>query len=540
MIRFDGVGVRFADTAGPVLDGVDLTISEGELALVVGRTGSGKTTLLRAVNGLVPHFSGGTLTGRVVVDGRDTRDHRPRDLADVVGYVGQDPLSGFVSDTVEDELAYGMESLGLPADVMRKRVEETLDLLGLADLRHRPLAGLSGGQQQRVAIGSVLTTHPRILVLDEPTSALDPLAAEDVLATLQRLVHDLGMTVLLAEHRLERVAQYADRVVLVPGDGRPVVSGTPQDVLATAPVAPPVVELGRIAGWTPLPLSVRDARRRAVPLREALADVDVPDRSVSAGPVVAKVEHLVASYGQVPALQGVSTTLARGEVVALMGRNGAGKSTLLKALVGMKRPTGGTVLVDGHEPATLKPVELLHHVGLVPQVPGDLLYSATVAEECRHADQDCDAAEGTTLGLFERLSPGVPAGRHPRDLSEGQRLTLALGIVLAARPPLVLLDEPTRGLDYTAKHRLVEILRDLAADGHAVLLATHDVELVAEVATRVLVIADGELVADGPTAEVIVASPAFAPQVAKVLAPQRWLTPTEVAVALASDSRVPR
>ena len=300
MITFEGAGVRFADAPRPVLQDVDLTIPEGELVLVVGRTGSGKTTLLRAVNGLVPHFSGGTLTGRVVVDGRDTREHRPRDLADVVGYVGQDPLSGFVSDTVEDELAYGMESLGLPADVMRKRVEETLDLLGLADLRNRPLASLSGGQQQRVAIGSVLTTHPRILVLDEPTSALDPLAAEEVLATLQRLVHDLGLTVLLAEHRLERVAQYADRVVLVPGDGRPVVSGTPEEVLATAPVAPPVVELGRIAGWHPLPLSVRDARRLAAPLRQSLAEVEGPTRERPAGEAVAAVEHLVASYGHGP------------------------------------------------------------------------------------------------------------------------------------------------------------------------------------------------------------------------------------------------
>ena len=540
MISFEGAGVRFADAPRPVLQDVDLTIPEGELVLVVGRTGSGKTTLLRAVNGLVPHFSGGTLTGRVVVDGRDTREHRPRDLADVVGYVGQDPLSGFVSDTVEDELAYGMESLGLPADVMRKRVEETLDLLGLADLRNRPLASLSGGQQQRVAIGSVLTTHPRILVLDEPTSALDPLAAEEVLATLQRLVHDLGLTVLLAEHRLERVAQYADRVVLVPGDGRPVVSGTPEEVLATAPVAPPVVELGRIAGWHPLPLSVRDARRRAAPLRQSLAEVEGPTREQRTGDTVAAVEHLVASYGQVPALQGVSTTLARGEVVALMGRNGAGKSTLLKALVGMKRPTSGSVVVDGQVPTDLRPGDLLHHVGLVPQVPGDLLYAATVGDECAQGDKDSHAPEGTTRALFERLSPGVPADQHPRDLSEGQRLTLALAIVLAAKPPLLLLDEPTRGLDYTAKHRLVEILRDLAADGHGVLLATHDVELVAEVATRVLVIADGELVADGPTADVVVSSPAFAPQVAKVLAPQRWLTPTEVAVALASSTRIPR
>jgi len=540
VISFEHVTVRYAGASRPVLADVDLTIGEGELALVVGRTGSGKTTLLRAINGLVPHFSGGTLTGRVVVDGRDTRDHRPRDLADVVGFVGQDPMSGFVSDTVEDELAYGMESLGLPPSVMRKRVEETLDLLGLAHLRDRPLESLSGGEQQRAAIGSVLTTHPRILVLDEPTSALDPVAAEEVLATLQRLVHDLGLTVVLAEHRLERVAQYADRVVLVPGDGHPVTSGAPATVLADAPVAPPVVELGRIAGWAPLPLSVRDARRVAQPLRETLAKVPGPSREVTTGETVASVEHLVVSYVQVPALRGISTSLARGEIVALMGRNGAGKSTLLKALVGLKKPASGRVEVDGHAPAALKAGDLLGHVGLVPQVPGDLLYRSTVHEECVQADEDGGVPAGTTWELFNRLSPDVPSDMHPRDLSEGQRLTLALAIILAARPPLVLLDEPTRGLDYTAKHRLVEILRDLAADGHAVLLATHDVELVAEVATRVMVVADGDLVADGPTADVVVASPAFAPQVAKVLAPQRWLTPTEVAVALASGSRIPR
>jgi energy-coupling factor transport system ATP-binding protein len=538
VIELERMGVTFADAGAPVLSGVDLSIPEGELVLVVGRTGSGKSTLLRALNGLVPHFSGGTLHGRVVVDGRDTRTHRPRDLADVVGFVGQDPLAGFVTDAVEDELAYGMESLGLPADVMRKRVEETLDLLGLADVRDRPVADLSGGQQQRVAIGSVLTTHPRVLVLDEPTSALDPLAAEEVLATLQRLVHDLGLTVVLAEHRLERVVQYADRLVLVPGGGGAVVAGDPVDVLRDAPVAPPVVELGRVAGWSPLPLSVRDARRRAAPLRELLVDAEPPVRRTPGGAVVAATRDLVVSYGRVPALRGVTTTLSGGEIVALMGRNGAGKSTLLRALVGMRRPGGGTVEVDGLRPADLRPAALLRHVGLVPQVPADLLYAASVGQECEHADRDARVPAGTTAALFEVLSPGVPVEQHPRDLSEGQRLTLALAIVLAARPPLLLLDEPTRGLDYTAKHRLVEILRDLADQGHAVLLATHDVELVAEVATRVLVMADGELVADGPTADVVVSSPAFAPQVAKVLAPQRWLTPTEVAVALAASERV--
>jgi energy-coupling factor transport system ATP-binding protein len=540
VIELDAMGVTFADATEPVLAGVDLTIAEGELTLVVGRTGSGKSTLLRAINGLVPHFSGGTLHGRVVVDGRDTRTHRPRDLADVVGFVGQDPLSGFVTDTVEDELAYGMESLGLPADVMRRRVEETLDLLGLAEVRSRAVADLSGGQQQRVAIGAVLTTHPRVLVLDEPTSALDPIAAEEVLATLQRLVHDLGLTVVLAEHRLERVVQYADHLVLVPGEGRPLVHGAPVEVLRDAPVAPPVVELGRVAGWHPLPLSVRDARRLAPPLRERLAETAPPSRRTTDGAgEIARVRDVVASYGRIPALRGVTAQVSEGEIVAVMGRNGAGKSTLLKALVAMKRPTSGTVEVDGIVPADLKPSALLRHVGMVPQVPTDLLYAASVDRECEQADRDARVPSGTTLALFRRLCPGVPLDRHPRDLSEGQRLTLALSIVLAARPPLLLLDEPTRGLDYTAKHRLVEILRDLADEGHAVLLATHDVELVAEVATRVMVMADGEVVADGPTPDVVVSSPAFAPQVAKVLAPQRWLTPTEVAVALASEPVTP-
>lgn len=251
MIRFEDVSVTYDGAAEPTVRGVDFEVPEGELVLLVGPSGVGKSTILGAVSGLVPHFTGGTLRGRVTVAGRDTRTHKPRELADVVGTVGQDPLSHFVTDTVEDELAYGMESLGLSPAVMRRRVEETLDLLGLAPLRDRPLATLSGGQQQRVAIGSVLTPHPEVLVLDEPTSALDPAAAEEVLAVLQRLVHDLGTTVLMAEHRLERVIQYADQVALLPAPGEPPLLGTPAGMMAVSPVYPPVVALGRLAGWTP-------------------------------------------------------------------------------------------------------------------------------------------------------------------------------------------------------------------------------------------------------------------------------------------------
>ncbi|MEH0555093.1 ABC transporter ATP-binding protein [Streptomyces sp. B21-101] len=616
MIRFENVSVTYAGVAEPAVAGVDFEIPEGELVLLAGPSGVGKSTLLGAVSGLVPHFTGGTLRGRVTVAGRDTRTHRPRELADVVGTVGQDPLSHFVTDTVEEELAYGMESLGLPPEVMRRRVEETLDLLGLAGLRDRPIATLSGGQQQRVAIGSVLTPHPRVLVLDEPTSALDPAAAEEVLAVLLRLVHDLGTTVLLAEHRLERVLQYADQVALLPAPGAAPVLGAPADVMAVSPVFPPVVALGRLTDWSPLPLTVRDARRRAAGLRERLAAREAPRDTGNApvdthgdihgdphgGSAAATAEPVPASVVESPvqksagasapapvaeppaqtpsarlrarrllrrapapssfrspsrspeaptapappaearalgvrragvqALRGVDLSVAPGETVALMGRNGAGKSTLLNTFVGLVEPSAGTVRVSGAVPHRASPRDLVRRVGLVPQEPRDLLYADTVAAECAAADRDAGAEPGSCRALVSELLPDIGDGVHPRDLSEGQRLTLALAVVLTARPPLLLLDEPTRGLDYAAKARLVAVLRGLAAAGHAIVLATHDVELSAELAHRVVLLAEGEVIADGPTAEVVVSSPSFAPQVTKILAPQRWLTVTQVREAL--------
>ncbi len=538
-IVFEQVTITYPDAPRPALTAVDLTVDEGELCLVVGRTGSGKSTLLGAVNGLVPHFTGGTLHGSVRVLGRDTREHRPRDLADIVGVVGQDPLAGFVTDTVEEELAYGMEQLALVPDVMRKRVEETLDLLGLADLRHRPLRDLSGGQQQRVAIGSVLTTHPRVLVLDEPTSALDPTAAEEVLAAITRLVHDLGVTVLLAEHRIERVLQYADRLVHLSPDGR-VESGPPAELMATSSVAPPVVELGRLAGWTPLPLSVRDARRRVAPLRDRLSGSRPTGRRPAGDPGAPALQAhgIVVRYGDVVAVGDVDLTLRAGEVTALMGRNGSGKSSLLWALQGSGRRDRGHVAVTagGLDPATLDPARGRRLVGLVPQEPGDLLYLDTVVGECERADLESGANAGTCAALLERIAPGIDPCQHPRDLSEGQRLALVLAVQLNADPAVLLLDEPTRGLDYGAKRRLRDVVHELADCGRAVLLSTHDVEFVADTADRVVVMADGEVVADGPTADVIVSSPAFAPQVAKILSPHPWLTVRDVRAALAAHA----
>lgn len=528
MIEFDRVTVTYPNGARPALVDATFTVGEGELCLVIGPTGAGKSTLLKAACGLVPHFTGGLLTGRVVVEGRDTRDALPRDLADVVGVVVQDPAAGFVTDTVEEELAYAMEQLAVPAGVMRQRVEEVMDLLGLAGLRSRALADLSGGEQQRVAIGAVLTARPRVLVLDEPTSALDPAAAEDVLAALTRLVHDLGMTVLLAEHRLERVVQFADHVIAVRADGS-VLHGSAEDVLRTSPIAPPIVHLGRLAGWEPLPLSVRDARRRSPVLRARLSTAGPaagPAAPIAAAGGGLRAVDVHVLHGRVHAVRGIDLAVRPGEVVALMGRNGSGKTSLLWALQGAGPRSRGDVRVGPDldvDPARCPPEEARRHVALVPQNPLDLLYLTSVSAECDASDA-AHGERGRTRAVLDDLSPGVDPQSHPRDLSEGQRLAVALSIQLSADPGVLLLDEPTRGLDYPLKRRLGGVLAGRAATGSAVLLSSHDVEFVAECATRVVVLAEGEVVADGPADEVLVASATFAPQVARILHPLHLLT----------------
>ena len=514
MIRFDDVSVRYPSNERLRLNGASFRIEEGELCLVVGPTGSGKSTLLGCINNLVPRFTGGVRSGRIHIDGVDTTLLQPRELAMTVGYVGQDPIAGFVTDTVEDELAYSMEQLGVAAPEMRRRVEETLDLLGIADLRDRPLRTLSGGQQQRVAIGSVIATSPRVLVLDEPTSALDPIAAEEVLATVSRLVRDLGTTVVIAEHRMERVIEFADSVLLI---DEKVHHGPTRSMLAAASIRPPLVELGTRLRWTPMPLTIREGRRFSSEQRRSWMEhpPTVPARP-EPGRSILTGRGIVVRYGEKIAVAGVDLSLHRGQVTALMGRNGCGKSSLLWALHGAGRRDGGTVTTsDGAS------------VSLVPQTPTDLLYLGTVRAECSAGDRAADLADGTTLDLLGRLVPGIDPEAHPRDLSEGQKLAVVLAVELAADPPVVLLDEPTRGLDYAAKSVLAATVTAMAAEGRAVLIATHDVEMVAATCTRVVVMAEGEVVTDGDTRDVLAGSALLATQVAKVANPIPILTVQE-------------
>jgi len=531
MIKFSHVSLIYPNSTKTVLEDLNLTIDEGELVLVIGPTGSGKSSLLRLINGLVPHHTGGILAGDVSVNGTSTQIAKPGAMAHLIGIVGQNPANGFVADTVEEELAFGMEVLNLPSDVMRKRVEEVLDLLSLAGLRNRSIATLSGGEQQRVAIGAALVTHPKVLVLDEPTSALDPIAAEEVLSILHRLVHDLGLTVVIAEHKLERVIQFADRIVHINGAGVANV-GTPEEILMNSPIAPPIVHLAKALGLKEIGLTVRDMRRMTTAFRE-LPTVENKNHEVKTGDAVISIENLKVSYGDSIALNNVSSTINEGEIVAVMGRNGAGKSSLLKAIAGVSPVQSGKIRVLGNNPADLHGKARRQSIGFIPQEPSDLLYGQSVQIECDQADRDNELSAGTTFTVLQQLVPGISGNTHPRDLSEGQRLGLALSVVVSSNPTILILDEPTRGLDYEAKSQLTRILIQFAATfGKAVLLATHDVELVAELATRVIFVADGDIVADGSTLDVLLSSPAFAPQVAKVMSPQPWLSVKDVVAAI--------
>jgi len=531
MIHFDHLTYTYPDSSQPALADVTLHIAEGEFVLVAGPSGAGKSTLLRCLNGLVPHFTGGTLSGSVAVAGHDPVAEGPQVLSRLVGFVFQDPEAQFVLDRVEDEIAFALENGAIPPTEMRVRIEEVLNLLDLAPLRDRPLETLSGGEKQRVAIAAALAFRPRILVLDEPTSQLDPQSAEDVLRALVRLNCDRGLTIVLVEHRLERILPHADHLIYLPpppigGDSRGVLSGLPRHVLHQMNLTPPLVTLGKELGWKPLPFTVKEGHRFA-----AKSQILNPKPQVSEKQSVIRyslfvIRNLHFAYDQEDILRGINLEVAPGELVALMGRNGSGKTTLLKCIVGLLRPQQGEITLESESLIKQETASICQSVGYLPQEPDDLLFADTVAEELVVTLRNhglLDSPPIAPADLLARLGLSSLAASYPRDLSVGQRQRVALGAVTVTRPRLLLLDEPTRGLDYFAKRELVRLLREWQAEGVGVLLVTHDVELVAQAADRVVLLSQGEVFADG-SPEMLTASPLFAPQVARLFPGTGWLT----------------
>src|SRR2546426_2771342 len=459
VIALAAVSYRYREAARRALSDITVAVARGDVIPLGGASGSGKSTLLRSLNGLVPHSTGGQFRGRVVVCGLDTRKHPPRELGIHIGFVFQHPEAQFVLADVETELAFGLENLGLSRPLMRKRVEEVIDQVGINPLRRRRIDTLSGGERQRVAIAAALAMHPDALVLDEPTSQLDPQAAEDVLQVVLRLVAELGMTTVIAEHRVERIAPFVDRIWTL--DAGILRDQLPRTALAEGGARPPVVDLALRAGWAPIPLGLRDARVHAQRLPAVPANPVPADGN---GPIICRIEGLDHRFDTVTAVRGVSLTLRRGQVVALMGRNGSGKTTLLKLIAGAVRPQRGTVTNEGI-PA------------YVPQDADALLFAASVDEELRGQSAEVIAPFAAWLH------------RYPRDLSSGERQQLAIAL-MGARADLLLLDEPTRGLDPQVKRALSTYLRTRASAGAGILVATHDVEWAARTADRILLMAD--------------------------------------------------
>lgn len=546
-LAFEGVGYLHPGATAPSLVDVSFTVCPGEFVVLVGASGSGKSTLLRAACGLAPHHQGGTLAGRVLVAGQDTRDAGPAVLAERVGTVLQDPETQVVLNTVRAELALPLELRGRPPASIARAVEEVALALGIEALLDRGTHELSGGELQRVALGAALAPGGaggalRLFLLDEPTSQLDPVAGDELVWLLRRLNEEHGCAVVLAEHRLDRCLHHADRVLAM-DRGRIVCDAAPADFLAWAAEAapqllPPAARIFRDAGRTPLPVGVKDARERLLGLsREGPATLGDSDpaaagRGEAADPSVVGASSVAAAAPAArgrdrtrfrrrrrtrdgataegaPAvavrglwreiadgptvLRGVDLQVERGERIALMGRNGAGKSTLLRVLAELDDPTRGRIDRSGR-------------FGLLPQNPNDMLLHDRVGDEA-------PAAALALVGL-DRL-----ADRHPRDLSGGERQRLALAVVLGGTtPPAALgLDEPTRGMDHVALGALQAELRRIADDGTAVIVATHDVEFAAEFADRVVLLADGRVIADGTPAEVLAGGWYFATQAARIL-----------------------
>ncbi len=527
VLALDGVTYRYPDTETPALDDVSLELAPGELCLLAGLSGHGKSTLLRAACGLAPHFHGGRFAGRALVCGLDTREHGPADLGGLVGMLAQDPETQLVMSSVRAELALALESRGHSPAAVARGVEEVALALGIDHLLERSTHDLSGGEKQRVALGAALVGKPRLVLLDEPTSQLDPVAADELIGLLWRLNQEWETTILLSEHRLERCLAVADRVIALRA-GRVAHDGSPATFLEwSATQAPalqtPGAKLFSLAGLSPAPVGVKQAR--ATLRRHGLLPHEQASAVVGPGRVAAKAR---AGSPATPALRmrgvwhelrngpailrGVDLELAPGETVALMGRNGAGKSTLLRHAAGLLKPTRGRIECGGR-------------VALLLQNPGDYFLHDRVREEL-----SVHALEQAGLAGF--------AERNPRDLSGGERQRLALAIVTGdgEAPAVVALDEPTRGMDREAKGALAAELRKRAGQGQAVLVATHDPEFACACAERVVLLADGRVIADGPAAELLSGGWYFATETARILGGAGGaLAPEQGAALLARD-----
>jgi energy-coupling factor transport system ATP-binding protein len=530
MIKINALSFQYPQSSRKVLDNISLDIPPGTLTLVTGTSGSGKSTLLRCINGLVPHFSGGTISGQIRVFGSDPIREGVEVLANNVGFVFQEPETQFVFDVVEDEIAFSLENLGVSSAEMDLRIDEVLRQLHLQDLRYRKINQISGGEQQKVAIASALVTHPKVLILDEPTSQLDPASAEEVLKIILELKFQLNLTVLISEHRLERLLPYVDRILnLTPNHS--VTFGLPQAVLSTMEQVPPIIEIAQKLGVSPLPLSPEAfanlslSRLPSVGLQTQQTPIEKPETLLS-------IQQLSTSFGDQQIIKDITLDIHKAEILVMMGPNGAGKTTLLRSILTMI-PSSGRIKYGDVNLDKMGLSEIIQHIAYLPQNPNDLLFAETIIDELKitlkNHDRDISLVNFREfLGLFGLEDQG---DLYPRDLSVGERQRTALAAITVHDPEIIFLDEPTRGLDYHAKQALSILFHQWRQQGKAIVIITHDVEFAAHLADRVAILEDGELVFTGPPITAFTAFPEYQTQTARLFPVSGWIIPEDVVSA---------
>ncbi len=515
ILQFEGVSYFYPETDRPALDGFHLTVQPGESILVAGASGSGKSTFCRASIGLIPHFHQGRLTGKVFVNGLDTVKHPVHELFRHAGLVFQNPDAQLFNQTVEAELVYGLENLGLGPSEIEKRLAWASRLAELDPLMNRSPHTLSGGEKQKVALGAILTLRPRLLLMDEPFTHLDPEGTEGLRGILRSLKSE-GITLLIIEHRLHEIIEDVDRIIVF-HQGRCVKEGPPRQVLAGEIFdyglnLPPLQRFFNDLGIKKPIFNVQEGIEELkkhpslCPFHDHLMkpDTDSSKASPASTHPVVEIEDLWSAYDGHPVLRGIDLILRQGECVALLGRNGAGKTTLIKYLNGLLKPRKGFVRILNHDPLKKSVSELARYVSLVWQNPNDQIFRSTVREEVLTGPKMFKAYDPRWCNqLFERFDLLPLLSRSPFALSEGQKKRVSFAAALSIKPFLVVLDEPTAGQDEPSRSQLTSLLKQLREEGQTILFVTHDLEFAAEHANRWLVLSEGKLIADGAPDEVM-------------------------------------
>lgn len=516
-MKISGLSYRYPGQTRDALKKIDLKVHEGEFVLLMGPSGGGKSTLLRAMNGAIPHLYGGDISGDAIIHGRNTRKHGPTEFADILGMMFQDPEAQLVMTSPENEVRFGLDNLGIKNGEIERRIEESLEITNIGNFRKRFIPEMSGGEKQKLALASIIAMDPKILLLDEPTSQLDPKSAEEILAILRKFNEERGVTIVLVEHRLERCFRFADRGVFLK-NGKIVMDDAIDDYIVKARkrggiFLPPISYLSGSRS-NDIPTTVKTARKI---VHKALLNKELTYKSrsipVKTGLNLIRLSNVDFSYGNRKVLSKLDLIIRDGEKIALMGRNGAGKSTLLKLLNGILKPNRGIVTVNGMNTRRYLTSKLAKVCGYLSQNPSDYLHQKTVEGEIFLGISKSDVDLSHIAWIIESLSLEELLDSYPRDLSAGERERVALASILALRPSVLALDEPTRGMDYTQKDILAGMLNEEGKKKFTSIVATHDVEFVTAYANRVIILGNGKILADGPPKKVLPCSLLFAPQV---------------------------